>query len=447
MAEVILGIGSNQGNRIANLRAAVTEIAALPEVTVRACSTVYRSEALLKRDAPASWNREFYNAAVSVTCMVSPEQLLHAVKTIEEALGRPPEHPVWSPRLIDIDLLSWENRCYDTDTLTLPHRGLLERNFALIPLLELQPYWQHPDYPHLDLHARARWLGPLSVAPFRLSGARLMGVLNLSANSFSGDGIASVDLEAVRAQLLRQVNEGAEIIDIGAVSTHPGAALPDAGAEWAQLQPVLAQLPEWLETPELPLRPLISVDTFREEVVKRCLHYPVDMINDVFGTDKSAIAGHLAGTAVLYGLMHHCGPAGQRYISSQASATQQVLECFLAWREHLISLGLHADQLVFDIGIGFGKHAFQVRELLADLSHFYHYGLHVLIGHSRKASALPTTSGCSATERDFETALLSAELRHHACYLRVHNVALSQRAMVYSDNRCLGQNLDQDKSG
>ena len=138
MKTVILGLGSNIGDRMAHLRAARDVLAGV--LGKLKCSKVYTSPAMLPPDAPSEWDIPFYNMAISGTTSLAPEILL---KTIELQLGRE-LRGVWGPREIDIDILAMEDVLVNSSSLYVPHKGLLERDFALVPLAELAADWQYP---------------------------------------------------------------------------------------------------------------------------------------------------------------------------------------------------------------------------------------------------------------------------------------------------------------
>ena len=135
-----LGLGSNVGDRRANLRAAVDELR-VRGVEVVAESSVYETapqgEIL---DQP-----DFLNAAVVIDTELAPEQLLDVCKEVERALGREQGKPRHSPRPIDVDLLLLGDLEYRSDRLTLPHAEVTSRRFVLEPLLELDPELALPD--------------------------------------------------------------------------------------------------------------------------------------------------------------------------------------------------------------------------------------------------------------------------------------------------------------
>lgn len=131
--DVVLGLGANLGDRLATLREAVARIACIEGVTVKARSKVYETAPVGGPEQPA-----FLNAAIRVECTISPMSLLDEVARIEEELGRTREVH-WGPRTIDIDLLWIEGACVDEPRLVVPHPRLLERAFALLPLLDVAP--------------------------------------------------------------------------------------------------------------------------------------------------------------------------------------------------------------------------------------------------------------------------------------------------------------------
>ena len=131
-ADVYIGLGSNLDGPAAQVRAAVREIAALPEVRLRAASGLYRSPPMGSLDQP-----DYVNAAVRVDTGLEPEALLDALQAIERRHGRGAERGRWESRPLDLDLLLWGALTRAGGRLTLPHPGLHERAFALAPLLEL----------------------------------------------------------------------------------------------------------------------------------------------------------------------------------------------------------------------------------------------------------------------------------------------------------------------
>jgi len=138
---VVLGLGSNIGDRLKNLNAALKEISVFCKL--KEISRVYSSDAQLLENAPKDWNKEFLNIAVKIETELSAPQILTKIKEAEGKLGREKRNEKWSPRLIDIDILCMGNLVMEGE-LSVPHKHLLERPFALWPLTDVAPEWQYP---------------------------------------------------------------------------------------------------------------------------------------------------------------------------------------------------------------------------------------------------------------------------------------------------------------
>lgn len=128
---VFLSLGSNQGERAHMLREAVRALQALGEIV--ALSSIYETEPVGELNQPA-----FLNAIVEIKTALEPLELLNAVKSVENALGRTPRQR-WGPREIDIDIILHGDRILATPTLKLPHPEYRNRRFVLAPLAEIAP--------------------------------------------------------------------------------------------------------------------------------------------------------------------------------------------------------------------------------------------------------------------------------------------------------------------
>jgi len=141
---IILGLGSNLGDRQRNLRAAIELIGAHLLSNIRE-SSIISTPAMMPEDAPPSWNIEFMNMAISgeLKVDITPLEFLAEIKKIETALGRT-ESERWAPRVIDIDILAWHDEIVDEPNLQIPHIGINGRDFVRLPLMELAPDWANP---------------------------------------------------------------------------------------------------------------------------------------------------------------------------------------------------------------------------------------------------------------------------------------------------------------
>jgi 2-amino-4-hydroxy-6-hydroxymethyldihydropteridine diphosphokinase len=149
-----LGLGSNVGDRLTNLRDAARLIDSEQDVDVVGRSSVYVTEPVGEiTDQP-----DFYNAALRIRTALEPLELLRTCKRVEERLGRTPGGPRHGPRPIDVDVLLIEGLTLDSEALRLPHPEVTSRRFVLIPLLELDPTLTLPD--GIDLKRALAELAP-----------------------------------------------------------------------------------------------------------------------------------------------------------------------------------------------------------------------------------------------------------------------------------------------
>jgi 2-amino-4-hydroxy-6-hydroxymethyldihydropteridine diphosphokinase / dihydropteroate synthase len=432
---LILSIGTNLGDSLNNIRRALQLLQKSQKIAPLQISPLYSSSALLPAYAPVAWNKPFLNLAVVCETDLSPLEVLKLIKQIERQLGRK-ESQRWAPRIIDIDILAWDNCVIDQIGLKIPHAELLSRPFALWPLLDLWPDWQHPTAELAEILRRwgSRYTGELAPCetkqlPHRLEGSALVGILNITPDSFS-DGGKFISVSNALAQAEKLVREGAEVLDIGAESTRPGATPVLPETEWALLAPVLTALKE--QSKQWAFKPKLSIDTRHLIVAERAMQLGIDWINDVSGfVDPNMRALAAAGSPVKCVVMHNLGIPAQKNIvlASHPNICEQIVDWAEQRFDELLDAGVDANQLIFDIGIGFGKTAQQSIFLLKNIKQFRRLNCPLLIGHSRK-SFLNLITEKPFPDRDFETAMVSYQLAAQGVdYLRVHNVSLNAAAI------------------
>lgn len=430
---VVLGLGSNIGDRLTVLRQAFHNIKKIPQLRILHTSPIYQSNALLPENAPKSWDIPYFNLAVLADTSMTPEVLLHHCKRIERELGRQPGER-WGPRIIDIDILAWDDLIINHEKLKIPHPFLHERPFALWPLADLKPLWIHPTLNKTAAELSYIWGDRFSGnAPFatkqlvyRVDTPQLMGVLNVTPDSFS-DGGVHIEPEAAFSHLTNLVNAGAEIIDIGAESTRPGATKIDPQIEWQRLYPILNEV--FAKKATFLIKPRISIDTRHAETARLALDLGVDWINDVSGLENEGMCNLLAQQTCDIVFMHHLTIPEDR--SHFLPLNQDPVTDLLNWAKNKIltlgKKGITSDRLIFDVGIGFGKLAEQSIEILKNMPIFRDLDVRLLVGHSRK-SFFQNMTALPAKERDLETVILSMHLAKHVDFLRVHNVDAHARA-------------------
>lgn len=437
---IVLGLGSNLNDRLANLRAALTAIKKIPGMRVKQVSPVYLSQALLPEKASSNWDQSFLNVALRCEIDLEPLVLLQKLKEIEQALGRDLNAEKWSPRIIDIDILAASEHVINTTALTIPHPGLLDRPFALWPLADVAPFWRYP-LPGIFQNKTAAELVESWGSRFtgntlfhthqiaqRIDTPQLMGIINVTADSFS-DGGRFLETDKAMQQAMSLITSGAEILDIGAESTAPNAKAISEQEEWSRLEPILSAINALKDS--YVIKPKISLDTRHVYIAEQALTYGIDWINDVSGLDNPSMRSLVKSSGKECVIMHHLSIPEDR--SHVIARTEDVLQTVLQWgRQRLQELekaGLDLDKIIFDPGIGFGKMAEQSLLLLQHVSEFTQLGCRLLIGHSRKSFMNNFTSMPHA-ERDLETAVISLYLLQQPVdYLRVHNVDLVARAL------------------
>ena len=256
---------------------------------------------------------------------------------------------------------------------------------------------------------------------------KLMGILNVTPDSFSdgGDNNGDAGAAAMLARVQALLNDGADIIDIGAESTRPGATVLSAEEEWQRLEGIL---PEAISRIHAAGKQ-VSVDTRHPETAARAIGLGVDTINDVSGCTNPQMLAVLADSSCDIIFMHSLTiPADKSITLPEDVDVIEALKAFAAERAaECEALGIKKERLIFDPGIGFGKTAKQSIDILKrapDLNRLGELGLKLLIGHSRK-SFLAEFTDCPATERDSLTLAVSQYLLQHSVdIIRVHNVAL-----------------------
>lgn len=250
----------------------------------------------------------------------------------------------------------------------------------------------------------------------RLERPLLMGIVNVTPDSFF-DGGRFCDPQRAVAHALRLVEEGADLLDIGAESTRPGALPVDEQEERRRLVPVVAAVAKAVSVP-------ISVDTSKAEVAKAAIDAGAIMVNDVTALrGDSAMVGVVAQAGVALVLMHMQGtPDIMQHAPRYDDVVGEVAQ-FLAERvRYAIDQGVARDRIVVDPGIGFGKTLGHNLDLLANLRVIAELGYPLLVGPSRKGFIGQLTDQ-SVEARGWGTAgVVALAVEQGANILRVHDV-------------------------
>ncbi len=249
----------------------------------------------------------------------------------------------------------------------------------------------------------------------------LMGILNVTPDSFS-DGALHFATDDAIAHARQMVADGADVIDIGAESTRPGAQPVQVDDELARLLPVIEAL--------RPLNVPLSVDTFKPDVMRRVIDAGVDMINDVYGFRWPGAIQAVAGSKCGLCVMHMQGePRTMQQAPVYTDVVREVREFLQARVQALVDSGVEPARILLDPGFGFGKTAVHNYQLLGGLQHlqFDHYPW--LVALSRK-SMIGHVTGRAAPERQGGSiAGALAGIARGAAMVRVHDVALTSDAI------------------
>lgn len=249
----------------------------------------------------------------------------------------------------------------------------------------------------------------------------IMGILNVTTDSFHA-GCRATDEAEVMARVRTIRDEGADCIDIGACSTRPGSEPVDEGTELDRLLTAIAIVRrEWPDA-------VVSVDTFRASVARRCIEAGADIINDISGgTMDKDMPETVAELRVPYILMHMRGtPASMSGLTEYSDVTADVIT-ELAYRIRDFRERGVCD-IIVDPGFGFAKDVEQNYRLMASLDEICRIGLPVLVGVSRKSMIWRPLGITPADALPGTIALGTFALLHGASILRVHDVAAAVQA-------------------
>lgn len=253
--------------------------------------------------------------------------------------------------------------------------------------------------------------------------AMVMGIVNVTPDSFSDGGRYSTVDQAVRHGL-ELVSEGAEIIDVGGESTRPGAMAVTAEEEMARVVPVIRELAG-------KVKAVISVDTMKPSVARAAVEAGALIVNDVATNSADPeMARVLADTGAAYVLMHMQGVPRTMQASPVYSDVVGEVSCFFDFQmSRLMAAGVDAEQIVLDVGIGFGKLLEHNLRLVGQISRFNRWNRPVLLGVSKK-TFIGQHSGAPVEKRlPGSLACACWAVQNGVQIIRVHDVAATIQAV------------------
>jgi len=247
----------------------------------------------------------------------------------------------------------------------------------------------------------------------------IMGVCNLSPDSFSGDGLGD-DVEATLAQAQRMVAEGADIIDVGGESTRPGTepmSVDDIDDELRLVIPAIERLAAEISVP-------ISIDSYKAGVASRAVNAGAAMINDIWGLKRDPRVAQVAAEAGVPVILM----ANQRDAPPDVGIMARVISDLEAGIKIALEAGVDAENIIVDPGIGFGKSLEQNLELVNRLAELKQLGKPVLLGTSRKSMIGLVLDLPPEKRLEGNLAVTAIGIANGADMVRVHDVR--QTALV-----------------
>ncbi|MAF27251.1 MAG: dihydropteroate synthase [Gemmatimonadota bacterium] len=255
---------------------------------------------------------------------------------------------------------------------------------------------------------------------------RILGILNLTPDSFSDGGVDRSPEDSLR-RARKMVDEGADALDLGAESSRPGAAEVSAAEEWDRLLPVLAGA-RALGIP-------VSVDTVKASVAKRALDAGATMINDISAmTRDPEMAGVVADAACPVVLMHMRGtPADMQERAVYGDVVAESLRELDTAMSRALSSGVREENILIDPGLGFAKTAGHNLSILQRLREYTTLGRPLVVGASRKSFLGRITGDTQESREDATLAVSALAVAGGASVLRVHEVGRNVRAALTAE--------------
>jgi 2-amino-4-hydroxy-6-hydroxymethyldihydropteridine diphosphokinase/dihydropteroate synthase len=403
---IYLSLGSNLGNRFENLRTAISKLSEFFQC--ENSSIVIETQAVLPPNAPDEWNLPYLNMAVAGNSCLDPFVFLDRAKNIEKNMGRDLNAPKWSPRIIDVDIVHYNEAAIDEDKLSIPHREIKNRDFLQYLLSSLD--YKIPGDIKLDTNN-------FKAESYFVLDPKLVGIVNVTPDSFS-DGGKYFDPDAAVNRVNELYKEGACIVELGAQSTRPGYLEISPAEETARLDEILER------TKNISC---IGVDTYLDDVVKYLIKkYNLRWINDIKSQLSADTIRLIAG--------------------SGAKLVVMLYGTDISWLEsrakYLRNLGVGKENIVLDPGIGFAKNRRENIEIIRNISAIKDMGYEVLFAHSRK-SFIAGFSSETAENRDIETLAISDfAAAKKMDYLRIHNVRDHMRFFTSKHMTVCGKSQD-----
>jgi len=402
MNTVYLSLGSNIGDRCAYLQQAVALLS--EHVFDIKQSHIYETK-------PCGYDHQnsFLNMSIEAKTTLSPRELLNFTQHVEHSIGRQ-KFIHNGPRTIDIDIVFYDDLIVNEPDLIIPHPRAYERDFVMIPMLDLNPNFsfQRPK----ETYIMKRYIP-----------TQIVGILNLSPESFGSESY--VDMPSIIERVRVMIEEGADTIDIGAQSTKPGAEQLSEEVELERLRDVIPSIKK--QFPNVKL----SLDTTRFSCAQLAVEQGIDMINDISGGRFSPETPSLiVNTDVKIVIVHSQGDfISMHRTYAYTDIIEELKKYFQERITEMLRIGVRRDQIILDPGIGFSKTGAENFEILKNIKRLKELGYPLYIGLSRKKFIGTVLNKPNPQDRDVgSTVLHTLCMDKDVAYVRVHNVVYAREA-------------------
>jgi dihydroneopterin aldolase/2-amino-4-hydroxy-6-hydroxymethyldihydropteridine diphosphokinase/dihydropteroate synthase len=363
-----LSLGSNLGHRQDYIQKALKDLE--EKICIKKVSFLYETDPVGVLDQPT-----FLNAACSGVTDLDPYQLLEFLENIMVRMGRVREIK-WGPRIIDIDIIFYDQLIIHNQDLIIPHPRLQDRSFVLEPLCDINPDFIHPLI-HKKISILLDDIGgrslikvtPVGESVFRWKEKTfVMGIVNITNDSFSGDGLVGKKDDEIISHIQTLVDGGADCLDIGAMSTRPGHELISPEDEIIRLAHSIKLIRKHFSIP-------LSVDTFRMLPARIALEAGANIVNSIWGAeydpDLLILAKEKRVPIVLT----------QNRAKTEYFQTDISLELMI---KNALNAGIYPWHIIIDPGIGFVIQGEDNLKIIKSIPDYSKWGFPVLVGASRK---------------------------------------------------------------
>lgn len=365
---IYLSLGSNLGDRVNYIQVALQKIQL--RTVLEKVSFLYETDPVGFLYQPA-----FLNCACRCSTDLNPIELLNFFEQVMHDMGRIRGAPL-GPRIIDIDILMYDDIIFSSDRLTIPHPRMHERTFVMEPLCDIDPNVMHPVLKKnmQELLLDLPMSGLQRVTPIGNQLLRwgtktyVMGIVNATPDSFSGDGLIGKSEAEIVNHVQSLIQGGADILDIGSMSSRPGHTLIPEGEEIERLIPVITLIRKHFTIP-------ISVDTFRGSVAQAAVDAGADLINSIWGCEYDP---------------ELLSVIKEKNIPMVLTENRMVTDYFQtdvtikSMIQQALAKGTYPWNIIIDPGIGFVKKADDNFELIKNIPKIKELGFPILVGASRK---------------------------------------------------------------